>query len=845
MAHARRRRRGLILRLERRPRPAAAYTDREPALSLQTHARAVVIGGGCVGAAILYGLAKRGWTDVALLERRQLTAGSTWHAAGLIPSYTRSLNVGRMIAKTIEIYEGLEAETGCPVGWHKCGQLRIANTRDRWDEYQSYMSVAPVQGVRAELLTPAEARKLWPLLQNNHALGALYHPDDGHIAPADVTQALAKGARDRGAKVYLNTEAKGVELRPGGEWRIITDSREFICEHVICASGNYARQTGAMFGLEIPAIPIVHQYWITEAVPEVVARKRSGLPEMPILRDEDFEGYLREEGDGLMFGPYEKTEHLKLFAENGVPDWFGADLLEEDFDAVAWNWERAIDLVPALGQVGLKANVRGPFQMTADELPLVGPAWGVRNVWLAEGVPGGILWGGAIGCYLSEHIVEGATSLDMSELDPRRFGDYANKEWTRAKARECWGSHAGLHYPGQDMPAARPQKTAPCYDMLARRGAVWGVLNGWEIPQWFAPAGVEAVDFHSWRWTKKGHYVGEEVHAVRNAVGLVEMTPMAKFEVSGPNAERWLDVILANRLPRVGRVKLGHHLTKRGGVQAEYMVARLSDDLFYLVSTPRAERWNFDDLSKLLPKEGGVMLRNVTNERGCFTVVGPKARDLLQGLTEIDLSNPAFPWFSVRSGAVGLASDVRLMRVTYEGELGWELYHPLPYQRALLDLLIAAGEPYGLRPIGMLALESLRLEKSYRAMYRDMNLELTAWESGLDRFVRLDKGDFIGREALLRQKEAGVKHRCVTIAIDTEGASAVANEGLYHEGELVGRITSGGYSYTLGHDVAIALLPVELGAPGERVEAPILGQMRRGRVIEESPYDPESLRCRM
>lgn len=813
---------------------------------MQTHARAVVIGGGCVGAAILYGLAKRGWTDVALLERTQLTAGSTWHAAGLIPSYARSINIGRMIAKTIEIYEGLEAETGQHVGWHKCGQLRIANTRDRFDEYKSYMSVAAVQGIRAELISPSEARDLWPLLENNkEMLGALYHPDDGHIAPADVTQAMAKGARDRGAKIYLNTEVRGFERMPSGEWKIKTNQGEIICEHIISATGNYARQTGAMLGLDIPAIPIVHQYWITDAVPEVIERKRQGLPEMPILRDEGFEGYLREEGDGLMFGPYEKTEHLKLFAENGVPEWFGADLLEEDFDSVSWNWERAMDLVPALGRVGIKANVRGPFQMTADELPLVGPAWGLDNVWIAEGVPGGILWGGAIGYYLSERIVEGGNSLDTSELDPRRFGDYANKNWTREKVREAWGTHAEQHYPGQDMPAARPQKTAPSYDRLTQKGAVWSVLNGWEMPNWFAPEGVEAKDQYSWRWTEKGTYVGEEVHAVRNAVGLVEMTPMTKFEVSGPGAEAWLDGILANRLPKTGRVNLSHHLTKKGGVQAEYVVARLEDGLFYLISTPRAERWNFDDLSKLLPRDGSVQLRNVTNDRGCFTIVGPKAREVLQTLTEIDLSNEAFPWFGVQTGTVGLASDVRLLRVNYEGELGWELYHPLCYQRHLLDALLAAGQAHGLRLIGLQALESLRLEKSYRAMYRDMNPELSAWESSLDRFVRLDKGCFIGRDALVKAKEEGVARRSFTIAIDTDGASSLIYEGVYHQGNLVGRITSGGYAYTLGHDVAFALLPVELGVPGTELEVPILGERRKARVIEESPYDPEARRGRM
>jgi dimethylglycine dehydrogenase len=811
---------------------------------MRTHARAVVVGGGCVGVGVLYGLARRGWTDVALLERTQLTAGSTWHAAGLIPSYARNVNVGRMIAKSIDIYEGLEAETGQPVGWHKCGQLRIANTRDRLDEYKSYMSVAAVQGIRAELVTPDEARRLWPLLDNREMLAALYHPDDGHIAPADVTQAMAKGARDRGATIHLNTEVKGFERLPRGEWKLRTNQGEIVCEHVILATGNYARQTGAMLGLDIPAIPIIHQYWITDAVPEVVARKRQGLPEMPILRDEGFEGYLREEGDGLMFGPYERPEQLKLFAENGVPEWFGADLLEEDYDAVAGNWERALELVPALGRAGIKANVRGPFQMTADELPLVGQAWGLDHVWLAEGVPGGILWGGAIGYYLSERIVEGASSLDISDLDPRRFSQYANKEWTRAVVRECWGTHAVQHYPGESLQAARGQKAAPCHDVLDRRGAVWGVLNGWEVPNWFAPEGTPAVDHLSWRWTEKGKHVGAEVAAVRTGVGLVDMTCMTTFEVSGSGAARWLDGLLANRLPQVGRVALCHHLTRTGGVQAEYVVARLADSRFWLVSTPRAERSNFDDLSKLLPPGGHVALRNESDGWGCFTIVGPKARDVLQGVTEVDLSNDAFPWFGVRSGTVGLASDVRLLRVNYSGELGWELYHPLPYQRRLLTDLLAAGEQHGLRLVGLEALESLRLEKGHRAMYRDMNPELSAWESGLDRFIRLDKGDFAGRDALVRQKEAGVARRSVTIALDTDGASSLAHEAVYHEGRLVGRVTSGGYSYTLGHDLALALLPVGLGRPGTPLTVPILGEMRPGRVMADVPYDPDNARSR-
>jgi dimethylglycine dehydrogenase len=812
---------------------------------MQSHVRAIVIGGGCVGVGCLYGLTKRGWRDVALLERTQLTAGSTWHAAGLIPSYARSFTISRMIAKTIAIYEALGSATGQHVGWHKCGQLRIANTRDRMDEFLSYLSVAEAQGTRASLLGPAEVRDLWPLLENKAMIGALYHPDDGHIAPADVTHAMAKAAKTLGASIHLNTEVLGFQPMPGGEWKVRTSAGDVICEHILCATGNYARQTGSMLGLDIPAIPIVHQYWVTEAVPEIVARRAKGLPEMPILRDEAFAGYLREEGNGLLFGPYERPEQLKLFAVDGVPKWFGADLLPEDLDAVSANWEAATERVPALRGAGIKSNVRGPFQMTADELPLAGPAWGLRNVWLAEGVPGGILWGGALGYYLSEWIVEGGTSIDMSEIDPRRFGRYATKAWTCERVQETWGTHADTRFPGQEMTAARPAKTAPCYDRLSHLGAVWGVLNGWETPNWYAPPGVEAKHDYSYRRTKHAVYVAAEVQAVRSAVGLVEISAMSKFEARGPGAVEWLDRLFANNLPKVGRIVLCHHLTTGGCVQGEYTVTRLDEASFYLISTPRAERLNFDVLSQLLPGDGSVTLTNVSEDRGCFTLVGPMARDVLQSLTDTDLSTAAFPWLSFQSADVGFATDVRLLRINYEGELGWELYHPFAHQRRLFEDILKAGEHYGLKPVGLEALESLRLEKSYRAMYRDMNVELTAFESGLDRFVKPAKGPFAGRGALLQRRAEGLKRRLVMLAFEPGDASVIANEGVYERGQLVGRITSGGYSYHFGHDLAFALLPAEYWASQSELEVRILGEPRKARVIADSPYDPTNERCRM
>ena len=613
---------------------------------MQSHARVVVVGGGCVGVNILHELARRGWNDAVLLERRQLTSGSTWHAAGLIPIYSFSYSFGRLIAKSIEIYEALEAETGHPVGWHKCGQLRVANSRERMNEYLNYASIAETQGVRAEILGPAEVRELWPLFEGHRdLLGGVYNPDDGHIAPADVTQAAAAGARDKGAAIHQETRVTAIEAQPGGEWRVRTDRGDIACEHVVLATGSYARETGAMVGLDIPAVPILHQYWVTETVPELVRRHAEGRPEMPVLRDESINGYVREEGDCLMFGPYERPEKLEHFALDGVPEWFGADLLPEDMEAVETNWEAAIELVPALGRAGIRRNVRGPICTTPDNLPLVGPAWGLRNFWLAQGCSGGILMGGGIGHYLSEWMIDGEPGIDLSEIDCRRFGAYANKRWTAVKAREAFGHNFGIHYPGYEWPAGRPNRTAPSHGRLSERGAVWGAVYGFEVPNWFAPPGVEARDVYSYCSFNYFPHVGEEVRAVRHAAGLLEMTPMAKFEASGPGAEEWLERILANRPPREpGRIALCHLLTGKGTVRCEFTVTRLAEDLFYLVGTPRGERHDFDTLWRALPRDGSVALRNASGERGCFTVVGPRAREVLQPLADGDLGNEALPW---------------------------------------------------------------------------------------------------------------------------------------------------------------------------------------------------------
>ncbi len=815
---------------------------------MQSHARVVVIGGGCVGVNILYHLSKKGWRDVVLLERSELTAGSTWHAAGLLPLYSFSYSFGRIIAKSIEVYQGLEAETGQAVGLHMCGQLRVANTRDRMDEYLNYASIAGTHGVRAEILGRDEIKALWPLYEPSPDLvGAVYNPDDGHIAPADVTQALARGARQYGATIERNTEVTAIEQLASGEWKVTTDLGAIVCEHLVTATGNYAQQTGRMLGLALPALPILHQYWVTEPVPAVKERHAQGLPEMPILRDETVNGYVREEGEALMFGPYEEPDKLELFAYDGVPAGFGADLMPEDYDAVESHWETAIEKVPVLGEVGIRRNVRGPICTTPDGLPLMGPAWGKRNLWLAEGFAGGILMPGGLGFHLADWIMQGEPGIDLSEVDPRRYGAHANKRWSAVKNRESFGHNFGIHYPGYEWSRGRPLKTAPCHDRLAARGAVWGAVYGWETPLWYAPEGVEAKEDYSYREFNYFPHVGAEVKAIRNDVALLEMTSMAKFEARGPGTEAWLNRIFANRAPaRVGRIALCHLLTHFGGVRAEFTVTRLTDDLFYLVATPRGERHDFDCLLKLLPDDGSVRLHNATLERGCFTLVGPKSRDLLQGLVDEDLSNGAFPWLTAQTATVAWASEVHMLRVNYEGELGWELYHPICYQHHLLDTLLAAGADHGLRLAGNRAIESCRLDKSYRAMYRDLNIEHTALEAGLERFVRFDKNeDFIGRDALLRQKEAGLSRRMVTLKVETVDADAYSNEGVYRDGQLVGRVTSGASSHTLGHCISMAYLDIDHAQEGTELEIPLLGTTRKATVIADSPYDPANERPRL
>jgi dimethylglycine dehydrogenase len=831
---------------------------------MKTHARVVVIGGGVVGVSTLYHLALKGWTDAVLLERAELTAGSTWHAAGLLPLFNMSYTVGQLHKYSVDLYKRLPAETGQDVSFHVTGNLRLATNRDRMDEYQKYCGTANTIGVPFQLIGPKEVRELWPLAEIGNGrdtpniIGALYHPDDGHIAPADLTMALRKGARTRGAEIHEHTEVTAVKRTPSGEWQLTTDKGDIVAEHVVCATGNYARQTGRLFGLHVPSIPVEHQYIVYDESRELKAYRQKGGRELAVLRESDKSYYLREERLGWILGPYEAGAPAR-FAD-GVPDWFGKSLFEGDLERLLPHVEAAQRRVPSLANCGIKDIVNGPIAYTPDGSPLIGPAWGARNLWLNEGHSFGITAAGGSGWQLAQWIVEGEPGIDMMAVDPRRYGAYTSKRYVVQKNEETYRNVFVIHYPDEERADARPAKTSPVYDKLARMGAVFGQRYGWERANWFAPPGVSPTDQWSFRRSNYFEHVGAEARRMRQHVGVIDLTPFTKHEVTGSGAEAWLDSLVANKVPtKIGRIALCHALTRRGGIRSEFTITKVADQHYYVVSAGAAERYDSDYLQHMSPRgdaQGGdpraghpadrVSMKNITTSRGCFVLAGPRSRDVLAKLTDAPLDNAAFPWLTGRVAEVGLAVDVYLLRVNFVGALGWELHFPIEYAHHLFDAMFAAGKEYDIGMVGMRAMESLRLEKSYRMWGTDLSPDYTPYEAGLDRFVRLNKGAFIGKEALEQQLKNGVPHRFVTFEVhDVEDADPLGNEPLFDaNGVLIGRATAGSYGHALRKSLGLGYVKPEFATVGAELQIEILGERKRATVLVDSPYDPENKELR-
>ncbi|MCH7821953.1 MAG: FAD-dependent oxidoreductase [Proteobacteria bacterium] len=811
---------------------------------MKSQAKVVVIGGGVVGVSALYHLAKKGWgDDVVLLEKAELTSGSTWHAAGLLPLFNMSYSVGQVHKYSVNLYRQLEEETGQSVGFKQVGNLRLAMNDDRMDEYYQYAATAKTIGISVRFLTPDDIRKLWPLCNIEGLVGGIFHADDGYIQPADLTQALARGARNRGATIYRKTPVVAIEQATSGAWVVKTEKGDITCDHVISATGNYARKTGAMVGLDVPVIPVEHQFIVTEPHPQLQQRKADGLPEMAVLRESDGSWYLREENNGFILGPYEKDAPCCYV--DGPDPRAEYELFQEDIDRLAPHIEAAMSRVPAFGEVGIKQVYNGAIAYTPDGNPIIGPAWDIDNFWLNEGHSFGITAAGGAGWQLAEWIVEGEPTIDMLGVEPRRFGDYVSKDYLIAKNEETYAHVFVIHYPDEERPAGRPLRLAPCYERMRDKGAVFGQKFGWERPNFFATDGMAQEDDWSFRRSKWFEAVRTEVGNTTANVGLLDMTAFAKCQVSGPGAEAFLDYFVANSLPKkIGGISLCHALNKNGGVHSEFTIRRDADDSFYLVSAGALRRLDHDYLKKHMPRDGSVEFKQLTDANGVLVVAGPKARQLLQRVTDSDLSNEAFRWLTAQEIVVaGASADA--MRVNYVGELGWELHHAMNSQNQIFDALFEAGEDLGLKPFGIRAMDSMRLEKSYRMVGTELSIEYSAYESAMDRFVKPDKGDFLGRDALLAWAERGMGNRLVTLDIaDVDDADALGNNALFIDGEIIGRATGGGFGFRVDKSLALGMVKRELAEPGTKLQIDILGKTYDAVVIPDSPFDPKNERLR-
>ncbi len=758
---------------------------------------------------------------------------------------------------SVKLYAGLEAETGLNAGFTRCGNLRIAQTQARMDEYMLYSATAETVGIEHEFLTPAQIKERWPLLRTEDLQGALFHPTDGYINPADVTQAMARAARMAGATIERRIQVNGYEWT-GEEWIVTCEKMiekggnlvpsgepfQIRAEHVVTATGNHAQRTARLLGIKIPAIPVEHQYIVTEPDPDLAAWRAAGNPEHPVLRDADAKWYVREERGGWILGPYERNAPARFLYD--VPESFRADLFALDLERIEQEYMSMIHRIPSSETVGLKDDFNGPICYTPDGNPLVGPAPGLRNMWLAEGFSFGITAAGGTGHYLAQMMTEGEAEIDMASLDPRRFGQWMTTEYAARKNEEAYEHVFVLHHPDEEREACRPLRTTPAYDRQKAAGAQFGQVNGWERPNYYAPAGFDDHAARSFRRGSWWQYAKAEAEAIRNAAGLIDASAFAKHRVSGEGATAFLDWFTTNKLPKVGRINLTYALTETGTTRTEYTIVRLAEDDYYLISAGAWADYDGDHLRKMAEEMEGefgqVIVQDITTQWGVFAIAGPNSRAILNELVrDADpasvLGNKRFPWLSMRNIELGMC-PVRAIRVAYTGELGWELHHPIEFGRYLWDQLVAAGEKHGMKLVGARAQNWLRQEKSYRAFGTELGRDATPLEAGLDRFVDLDKA-FNGKQAML---DKGIRSKCVTLLIDgPSDADPWGREALYTaDGTKVGRLTSGGWSAAFGKSIGMGYVRPDLTEPGTRLKVRMQRELWDAVVTEDSPYDPQN-----
>ena len=811
---------------------------------LPKKAKVVIIGGGVVGCSTLFHLAKKGWSDCVLLEKNELTAGSTWHAAGNVPTFSTSWAIMNMQRYSTELYSGLAEEVDYPMNYHQSGSIRLAHTKERVQEFERAMSMGRYQGIEMEMWTPEQARERYPFLETHDLEAVLWDPSDGDIDPAQVTQALAKGARDMGAKIVRFCPATGVTQHEDDSWTVHTEKGDIDCEYVVNAAGYYAQRVGEWFkpygGRTVPMMVMSHQYLLTEQIAEVEAWSKEHGTKLPLIRDVDVSYYLRQEKNGYNLGPYEPNCKGE-WTESGdaIPADFSFQLWQEDLDRIEDIVVDAMARVPLMETSGVSSVINGPIPYAPDGLPLIGPMPGVKNAFENCVFTFGIAQGGGAGKVLAEWIVDGVTEWDMWAVDPRRYTDYTDHDYCVKKGMEVYGNEYAMHFPQHEWPAARDKKLSPVHDRIIAQGGVMGPYNGWERANWFAKPGDDTSLEATHTWGRSGPWeprVREECEAVRDHCGVLDLPGFSRFWLQGEGADEWLRGFGTGGIPKVGRINLIYVADARGRILTEMSCVRIAEDNFVLITAAGAQWHDGELIRRSVP--GTVTVRETTTERDTLIVAGPRSREILAGLTDADLEQG---WLTHQFATVA-GQKAFLIRVSFAGELGWEVHVEGDAMVPVYDAIIAAGA----KPFGMYALNSLRIEKGYRAWKGDLSTDYTLLEGGLERFIRFDKPhEFTGKAALLSEKQQGRKKGFVTLIVEAGDADAPYMSTIWHDGKVVGETTSGAWGYRVNASIALGMVRADLAVPGTELEVEIYGERCRAVVQEDQPlWDPENARIR-
>ncbi len=814
---------------------------------MKSHTQVAVIGGGVVGCSVLYHLTKAGWKDVTLIERSELTSGSTWHAAGGFHTLNSDPNVAKLQAYTVGLYKEIEAISGQSCGLHLTGGLQLADTPERLDWLKMAHARGRYLGMETEIISAAEAKKLLPLIDESYFVGAMWDPIEGHLDPYGTTHAYAKSARIAGAEIVLHTRVTELVQNVDGTWKVVTEQGTIEAEHVVNAGGLWAREIGRMVGLELPVLAMEHHYILTEDMPEIAEINRATGKEIVHAIDFSGEIYTRQERQGLLLGTYEKQ--ATPWSPKETPWDFGQDLLEPNLDRIAPSLEVGFKHFPAVEKAGIRKIINGPFTFAPDGNPLVGPVQGLRNFWCACAVMAGFSQGGGVGLALSNWMVEGDPGFDVWAMDVSRFGGWATLGYTNAKVRENYSRRFRIRFPNEELPAARPMQTTALYDKMIAQGAVMGDSWGLETPLWFAPKGVEPKDIVSFRRSNDFPYVKAECRAVRERVGVTEIANFAKYTITGPGAEAFLSRVMANRMPKAGRIVLTPMLNEKGKIIGDFTIAKAApakngDDRFFMWGSSQAQIYHMRWFERHLPEDKSVSIRPLGMDLVGLSIAGPRARDVLAKLTDENVSSDTFRFLDFRETHLA-AVPVLMNRVTYTGDLGYEIWVAPEYQRRLYEKVMEAGEEFGIANFGMRALLSLRLEKNWPTWFRELRPIYGPYEADVGRFVDLKKNDFIGREKAAEEKESGGTLRRVTFAVDADDADVLGDEPIWHDGKVVGWVTSGGYAHYVERSLAQGYVPKELvenGAAGFEIE--IIGERRKAAIEPEPLFDPEGARMR-